>query len=87
MASKSLPALIFHDYIQIILIRKFFYPFKCFACSEDPPVQSLEPGTMVLTGGWLLLPNHGLGYTLSNLNQPGFLEVHKNHSSPEPSIC
>lgn len=51
MASKSLPALIFHDYIQIILIQKFFHPFRCFACSEDPPVQSLEPGTMVLTGG------------------------------------
>ena len=50
MASKSLPALIFHDYIQIILIRKSVRPFRCFACSENPAVRCLEPGTMIVQG-------------------------------------
>lgn len=50
MASKSLPALIFHDYIRIILIGKSVHPFRYFACSENPAVQWLEPGTMTVQG-------------------------------------
>ena len=50
VASKSLPAQIFHDYTQIILIRKSFHAFRCFACSEDPAVQWLGTGTVTVHG-------------------------------------